>query len=210
MLLALMDDPLFAEHQSRTTFSNAFKTGAIYTMPKGSILFNIFMNIALYVLFTVICFVLARPPHGLAKVSGFATRLLPRCVQQLIIPRRMSKEQAVAVCFCGAAKTSGVGIPLVAAMWAKQSDITRAYIAIPVLLYTMEQVFMAQILVYIFKGYLRRDVHSELDVESRRGGICDLDGSNERTEAETGEEDAGQQKSRDLNVSKDTKGVKRI
>lgn len=184
--------------RSRTTFSNAFKTGAIYTMPKGSILFNIFMNIGLYILFTVICFVLARPPHDFVKraiTSRLATWSVPRCVRHFITPRQMSKEQAVAVCFCGAAKTTGVGIPLVAAMWAEQTDTTRAYIAIPVLLYTIEQVFMAQILVYIFKWYLKRDVHSELDVESRRGGIYDLDGAEEWTKTDTGGEVSGEQKS---------------
>ncbi|KAJ4391358.1 LRR receptor-like serine/threonine-protein kinase RGI2 [Gnomoniopsis smithogilvyi] len=183
-----------------TTFSNAFKTGAIYTMPKSSILFNIFMNIGLYALFTVICFVMARPPHDLVKraiASRLATRSVPRCVRNLITPRQMSKEQAIAVCFCGAAKTTGVGIPLVAAMWAEQSDITRAYIAIPVLLYTIEQVFMAQVLVYIFKWYLKRDVHSDLDVESGRTGLYDLDGADERNAVEKGREDfrqAGQRK----------------
>lgn len=147
------------------------------------------MNIALYALFTVICFVLARPPHDLVKraiASRLATWSIPRRVRHFITPRQMSKEQAVAVCFCGAAKTTGVGIPLVAAMWAEQSDITRAYIAIPVLLYTIEQVFMAQVLVYIFKWYLKRDVHSDLDVESRRSGIYEVDGTDERTEMGAG------------------------
>ncbi|CAN8097214.1 unnamed protein product [Discula destructiva] len=173
-----------------TTFSNAFMTGTLYTMPKSSILFNIFMNMALYILFTIICFVLARPPHNLVKraiASRLASRSIPRCVRHFITPRQMSKEQAIAVCFCGAAKTTGVGIPLVAAMWAGHSPEIRAAIAIPVLLYTMEQVFLAQILVYVFKWYLKRSVHSELDMESRRAsiGLRELDGVDERSDAET-------------------------
>lgn len=170
----------------RSTFSNAFATGALYTMPKGSIIFTILMNIGLYVLFTIICFVLARPPHDLVK-TAIASRLarcsIPGSLRRFITPRQMSKEQAVAVCFCGAAKTSGVGIPLVAAMWADgQDELRRAYLQIPVLLYTMEQVFLAQGLVYLFKWYLRRNVHSDLDVVSaaERGGargVRDLDGA---------------------------------
>lgn len=160
-------------------------------MPKGSIIFTIFMNVGLYMLFTVICFVLARPPHDLVK-AAIASRLarwsIPGPIRRLITPKQMSKEQAVAVCFCGAAKTSGVGIPLVAAMWASQDELKRAYLAIPVLLYTMEQVFLAQGLVYVFKWYLRRDVHSDLDVESAVGGgrggpgVRDLDGVDEEGE----------------------------
>jgi sodium/bile acid cotransporter 7 len=52
----------------------------------------------------------------------------------------MSRRQTVAVCFCGAAKTTSLGIPLVTAMWRDADNLTRAYIQIPVLLYTIEQV----------------------------------------------------------------------
>lgn len=168
-------------------------------MPRGSILFTVFMNVGLYALFTTICFILARPPHDLVK-AAMASRLaswsLPAPLRRLVIPRQMSKEQAVAVCFCGAAKTSGVGIPLVAAMWAGQDELRRAQLAIPVLLYTMEQVFLAQGLVYVFKWYLGRNVHSDLDVESAEqgargrgrggggGGVRDVDGVMESDEKE--------------------------
>lgn len=107
-----------AEQRVRSTFSNAFKTGALYTMPKSSIIFNIFMNIGLYILFTGLCFCFARPPHNLVKKaigSRLARVSVPGPVRCFITPKQMSKEQAVAVCFCGAAKTTGVGIPLVAA-----------------------------------------------------------------------------------------------
>lgn len=148
------------------------------------------MNIALYALYTVICFVCARPPHDVVKRaidSRIASWSLPGFVRRFITPRQMSKTQAVAVCFCGAAKTTGVGIPLVAVMWAKQSSQHIAYLQIPVLLYTMEQVVLAQGLVYVFKWYLRRNVHSDLDVESATRGksVREVDGAdderNERT-----------------------------
>lgn len=71
----------------------------------------------------------------------------------------------IAVCFCGAAKTTSLGIPLATAMWTQSDDLTRALIQIPVLLYTIEQVFMAQILVYVFKWYLRRAAKAEGDEE---------------------------------------------
>jgi len=187
-------------------------------MPRVSLIFNIFMNMGLYILYTVICFVLARPPHDLVKkaiASRLATLSIPRWLRHFITPRQMSKEQAVAVCFCGAAKTTGVGIPLVAAMWAGQSDIIRASIAIPVLLYTIEQVFLAQVLVYVFKWYLKRSVHSDLDMESRRdeesgrdaesrrpsaARVYELDGAGEGTDVELGGEKAVQQKGQEVKV----------
>lgn len=160
-------------------------------MPKSSILFIVFMNIGLYMLFTLICFVLARPPHDLVKkaiASRLATLSIPRSLRHFITPRQMTKEQAVAVCFCGAAKTTGVGIPLVAAMWASQDEMTRAYLQIPVLLYTMEQVFVAQGLVYVFKWYLKRSVHSDLDVRSQRTGESGGTGGMNSGERGTAEE----------------------
>ncbi|KAK8933009.1 putative membrane protein [Metarhizium anisopliae] len=150
-----------------TTFSGAFKTGALFKISKPSLLFNIFMNIALYFIYTAICFFSARPPAFLAdwinpllaesKVAG----RLPRMLRRALTIRRMPREQMIAVCFCGAAKTTSLGIPLVTAMWNASDDLTRAFIQIPVLLYTIEQVFMAQILVYIFKWYMRREAKGE-------------------------------------------------
>lgn len=132
---------------SRATFSGAFETGAIYDISTPSILFNIFMNIALYLFFTVLCFYSARPPQFLADLvnprvadSAFARRRLPSLIRRFLSVRRMSKKQTVAVCFCGAAKTTSLGIPLVAAMWKNADNLTRSFIQVPVLLYTIEQV----------------------------------------------------------------------
>ncbi|RKL41038.1 hypothetical protein BFJ72_g5933 [Fusarium proliferatum] len=131
-----------------TTFSGAFGTGALKDLSTSNVLFLIFMNVALYALFTIICFFLARPPGRLVRtVSSSWLRH---------VFKRMSKEQTVAVCFCGAAKTTSLGIPLASSMWARADDLTRSYIQIPVLLYTIEQVFMAQGLVYVFRYYMRR------------------------------------------------------
>jgi sodium/bile acid cotransporter 7 len=147
----------------RSAFSGAFKTGALYSIPTGSVIFNVFMNVATYMIFTALCFFLARPPAGLVATinrnvadSIFGQRL-PRLLRKAITVRRLSRAQTVAVCFCGAAKTQSLGIPLIAAMWTHADPLTMAYIEIPVVLYTMEQVFLAQGLVYVFKWYLKRD-----------------------------------------------------
>ncbi|KAK7737731.1 LRR receptor-like serine/threonine-protein kinase RGI2 [Cytospora paraplurivora] len=170
------------------TFSNAFKTGAIYQLPKGSIVFNILMNVGLYGLFTVICFYTARPPRRLVIFcESLFSRApwLPRWVRRIITPKQMSREQAVAVCFCGAAKTTSVGIPLVSAMWAQQDELTRAYVTIPVMLYTMEQVFLAQILVYVFRHYLKRGEA----MDNRKKSMDDLEGVPGEGTASRDEED---------------------
>jgi sodium/bile acid cotransporter 7 len=104
------------------------------------------MNVALYLFYTAICFFSARPPTLLAErvnpvlAESNLARRLPRIIQRAITIRKMPREQMIAVCFCGAAKTTSLGIPLVTAMWNASDDLTRAFIQIPVLLYTIEQV----------------------------------------------------------------------
>ncbi|KAK4069937.1 uncharacterized protein Triagg1_6732 [Trichoderma aggressivum f. europaeum] len=143
--------------------ASAFGTGALYKLSKEDVIFNVFINIGLYMIFTLICFYLARPPTFLATyVNPHVTESrLPEGVKRIVSVKKMSKEQTIAVCFCGAAKTTSLGIPLVTSMWTQADDLTRAFITIPVLLYTIEQllnkVFMAQGLVYYFRWYLRRD-----------------------------------------------------
>ena len=127
-----------ADFGTRSTFSGAFNTGALYKISKASIVWDIFMNIAFYLLFTAVCLVAARPPLAFtSRANRFLDRLhLPRFARF----HRMPRPEAVAVCFCGAAKTTSLGIPLVSAMWTTSDNLTRAFIQTPVLLYTIEQV----------------------------------------------------------------------
>ncbi|KFA81465.1 hypothetical protein S40288_03307 [Stachybotrys chartarum IBT 40288] len=174
-----------------TTFSNAFHTGAIFQLSTAAVVFTIFINIALYFLYTIICFYAARPPAAVAAyinprcADSTCGQKLPRFLRRIISVTRMSRQQTVAVCFCGAAKTTSLGIPLVTAMWANADDLTRAFIQIPVLLYTVEQVFMAQMLVYFFKWYITRG--DKLDIEGRHA----LD-EGETDAAERGQNHVGQ------------------
>ncbi|XXH04932.1 hypothetical protein Hte_011354 [Hypoxylon texense] len=155
-----------------STFSGAFQTGALTTLPKTSVIFNVFLNIAEYILFTAVCYWIASPPDFLARfVNGYVvdSRLgsyLPRMVKRAVTIRKMPKELVVAVCFCGAAKTTSVGIPLAAAMWSQLDNFTISSIQVPVLLYTVEQVFVAQFFTIFFKWWIRRDEKGTSDAES--------------------------------------------
>ncbi|KAI1330364.1 sodium bile acid symporter [Xylariaceae sp. FL0255] len=145
-----------------STFSGAFETGALTTLPKSSVIFNVFINLAEYFLFTALCYYIAYPPLFFARVvncyiadSRIGSKL-PQQVRQVITVKRMSEDLVVAACFCGAAKTTSLGIPLVAAMWSKLDNFTIASIQVPVLLYTVEQIFVAQFLTIFFKAWLDR------------------------------------------------------
>ncbi|KAJ1335448.1 solute carrier family 10 (sodium/bile acid cotransporter) member 7 [Microdochium nivale] len=152
-----------------TTFSGAFQTGSLYALPKSSVIFNIFVNIAEYLFFTALCFYIANPPRRLVTLtnahvadSRLAARLrLPSPVRRALTVKRMAPDQTVAVCFCGAAKTTSLGIPLIAAMWSQLDDFTISAIQIPVLLYTVEQVFVAQFFTIFFRSWLDKKKKEE-------------------------------------------------
>ncbi|KAK8022153.1 hypothetical protein PG993_012920 [Apiospora rasikravindrae] len=145
-----------------STFSGAFKTGAFYLPSKSSIAFNIVINLVLYAVFTVVCFYAAYPPQVLTRNLnniGAESRLglrLPQLMRRALTVKQIPKPEVIAVCFCGAAKTTSVGIPLAEAMWAQHDDLTKSLVQVPILLYTTEQVFVAQFLTIFFRWWLER------------------------------------------------------
>ncbi|OTA93317.1 hypothetical protein M434DRAFT_395730 [Hypoxylon sp. CO27-5] len=155
-----------------STFSGAFQTGALNTLPKSSVIFNVFLNIAEYILFTAICYWIASPSEVVTRlVNSYVAdsklgSYLPGSLRRALTVKKMPKELVIAVCFCGAAKTTSVGIPLVAAMWSQLDNFTISSIQVPVLLYTVEQVFIAQFFTIFFKWWLHRSKKAALDAES--------------------------------------------
>ncbi|KAI1110261.1 sodium bile acid symporter [Nemania sp. NC0429] len=168
-----------------STFSGAFETGAITRLPKSSVVFNVFINVAEYLVFTAICYLIAYPPRPVVAAlnrhvaeSRTVGARLPGPLRRAVTARRMPRELVVAVCFCGAAKTTSVGIPLAAAMWSRQDNLVISSIQVPVLLYTVEQVFVAQFLTVFFKWWLRRggeEQQAPPDMES--SGTDDVGGN---------------------------------
>ncbi|KAF7117984.1 hypothetical protein CNMCM5793_007353 [Aspergillus hiratsukae] len=138
-----------------TTFSSCFATGALQTLSVQSILFVVFFNIALYIVLTAVCFVLSRPPEILS-IDRFSMRS---------IFKRISPEETIAVCFCGPAKSTSLGIPLLYAMWAPVDLYTKARTSVPVLLYTTEQICVAHFFVYALKRWHKK-LNKKPDVET--------------------------------------------
>ena len=158
-----------------TTFSNAFASRALFLISHSSIIFNIFMNIAEYLVFTVFCYYFARPPGFVVSVVNKHTvdfewfPKKPRILYRALALKRMSLYETIAVCYCGAAKSTTIGILLVEAMWMQSNELTRGYIQIPVLLYAIEQVFVAQTLVYFFR-WLQRRAEREAEMDEEKDG----------------------------------------
>ncbi|KAK9464465.1 putative sodium bile acid cotransporter [Lipomyces arxii] len=122
------------------SFSNSFAANAFNQVSHASVIMVCFLNVGLYLLFTVICFLAARFP------------LLPE-------KYHFSKQDTIAIMLCGAAKTVALGVPLINAQYGRSPDLV-GLVAIPLVLYQGEQILVAQILVPIF----RRWVQPELDL----------------------------------------------
>ncbi len=144
-------------------------------------------------MFTVICYYVAFPPEFLIRAVNPDTAdskvgsHLPVTLRRVLTVRRMAPVQVVAVCFCGAAKTTSLGIPLVAAMWSQLDNFTISAIQVPVLLYTVEQVFLAQFFTIFFKHWLEKVTKGVTDTES--GGPEErLSAIEEPTNLETSDE----------------------
>ena len=138
----------------RSTFSSCFASGALYQISHGTIICNVFLNFGTYFLFTLFCFYCCRPPASWRRLNPAIARILPRRWKNFQLFRQISIQETIAVCFCGAAKTTGLGVPMVAAMWRSADQLKLNLIQIPVVLYTTEQIFFAQLLVYVFKRWV--------------------------------------------------------
>lgn len=101
---------------------------------------------------------LCRPPRALGRL-GFGSGH---------IFKRISAEETIAVCFCGPAKSTALGIPLLYAMWTPVDLFVKAKTSVPVLLYTTEQICVAHFFVHVL-GKWRRVVEREGEKEKTRG-----------------------------------------
>ena len=91
------------------TYDQAFASGAFPDVRAGNVLFIVFVSAALFVLFV-----------GVA----FATSVV-----------WLSREDAVAVCYCVPAKTPAMGVPLVMTMFVGLSPLLEAKLQIPLVIF---------------------------------------------------------------------------
>lgn len=113
------------------TFSDAFASHAFEALSTSSVLFIVFLNLGLYPLFTLLCFLICRPPSD-------------------YLSYRIPKGQTTAVCFCGPPKSITTGLVLIYSQYSNFSTLDQAIISIPLSLYQGMQIFLAQLFVIVF------------------------------------------------------------
>ncbi|RAL14821.1 uncharacterized protein BO97DRAFT_464151 [Aspergillus homomorphus CBS 101889] len=179
-----------------TTFSTAFATKALQTLSSQTIIFTTTFNIALYIFLTAACFLLCRPPTFLAalKISIPVPVPVPSRMHQKkheFRPfRPLPAKETIAVCFCGPAKSTALGIPLLYAMWGPLELYLKAKTSVPVLLFTTEQICVAHFFVHFFRAWRARVEDGSLEDgggEDMRREVEGERGDEERMDGEEGE-----------------------
>lgn len=107
------------------TFCNTFGNKTVRTVPGRDVAGTVFLDVALFIMFVVVCFVVAWPPPPLQALR----RIL-----------RLSKPDAVAVVICGSTKTVAMGVPLISVMY-KQVPYA-GLLALPLIGYHALQVLL--------------------------------------------------------------------
>lgn len=113
------------------TFDSAFATGAFTSVKGDNMVFIVFISIAFYVSWTLICVTLSTLWLG--------------------------KQDTIAVAYCVPAKTLAMGVPLSSVMYAGLSTLTKSKIQIPMIIFQGFQVAAGSLLTIAFRNWIRPD-----------------------------------------------------
>ncbi|PGH23762.1 hypothetical protein AJ80_02192 [Polytolypa hystricis UAMH7299] len=159
-----------------SSLSTCFETRAINALTAETVIFIVLFNIVLYLFLTGVCFLLSHPPDAITPS--------PRHRFLSLIIRKLPPVETIAVCFCGAAKTTGLGIPMLYAMYDSNDLFMKAKLSVPVILYTTEQIFCAHFMVYFLRRWRENlekksqsDCESIVDCETAAVGGGESEGS---------------------------------
>ena len=121
------------------TFDQAFETGAFTSVKAGNNIFVVFISIAFYFLWMVICVSLSILWLG--------------------------KKDTIAVAYCVPAKTPAMGVPLSNVMYPGLATITASKIQIPMVIFQAFQIAGGSLMTIAFRKWIRPDEDCERDAE---------------------------------------------
>ena len=125
------------------TFDQAFESGAFRSLKGTDMVFIVFISIAFYAIWTVICVLLSLP--------------------------WLDKKDTIAVAYCVPAKTPAMGVPLSVVMFAELSTLTKSKIQIPMIIFQGFQVAAGSLMTLAFRRWIRSDEVRE-DAEKAQQG----------------------------------------
>ncbi|CAK9441105.1 uncharacterized protein LODBEIA_P49740 [Lodderomyces beijingensis] len=145
------------------SFSTAFAQHAFTSVSHVSIIFLVFFNIGIYLFFTVLTYLYARPffvKKWLWEYPNEESSKLYRWSYWFFNPFYYNKKDTVAVMLCGPAKTAALGVSLVSSQYGAHNP-KLGILLVPLVLYQAEQVMTANVLVRFMKKWVHADDKKE-------------------------------------------------
>ncbi|KAI8992416.1 putative sodium bile acid cotransporter [Pilobolus umbonatus] len=146
-----------------SVFSDAIHAGSFGAVDVKDIVIIVILNFTFYVLFSFTCLVMARLPYP-KSVFGKV-----EWIERL----RYSREDTVAVMFCGATKTVAMGVPLINVLYQNGDPGTVGVLSTPLLLYHVEQLILGNIEVEILKKWVRNGNEADRREQERQAKYGD-------------------------------------
>ncbi|CAO3618111.1 unnamed protein product [Cunninghamella echinulata] len=126
-----------------SVFSDAVASGSFSAVTAKDIIVVAIINAIFYISFSLLCLFLARLP-----LPSFIPT--PQWVKNL----RYSREDTVAVMYCGATKTVAMGVPLINVLYQNGDPGTIGVLSTPLLLYHVEQLILGNLEVEFLKKWV--------------------------------------------------------
>jgi sodium/bile acid cotransporter 7 len=141
----------------------------------------VFLNVAFYLFFTILCFASVRIPyHQFLTAPTDSSSRWYRYFYRIITPFYFNRKDTVAVMLCGAAKTVALGIPLIQSQYGTGNPLI-GRVSIPLVLYQGEQILTAQFLIPLFKWWIANEPDEKNDCMEANVSQTEKDNTNEKT-----------------------------
>lgn len=157
-----------------SSFSTAFNQKSFTSVSHLTIIFICFFNFGIYLLFTIIAFILARPWFVIKiwnhQPTENDTRIY-KWTHYIFRPFYYNKRDTICIMFCGPAKTAALGVSLITSQYGNDKE-NLGKLLVPLVLYQSIQVLTASFFVPVLKKWARDEIEKDklvdLDVENNK------------------------------------------
>ncbi|KAI7858453.1 SBF-like CPA transporter family-domain-containing protein [Circinella umbellata] len=131
-----------------SVFCDGVASNAFHRMSGVDIIAIIGVDIFMYLLGCSVCLAVARVP--------WPSKLLSSPTPKLVKKWRFSRQDAVAIMYCGATKTVSLGIPLINVLYSDKSLGMVGVLSLPLLMYHIIQLFIGNFQVPFLKRWIQK------------------------------------------------------
>lgn len=138
-----------------SSFSTAFYQKAFQSVTHICIVFVCLFNIGIYLFFTIICFICARPwviKVLLSKEPDISSTKIYNWCYKNFRPFYYSKKDTISLVFCAPSKTASLGVSLITSQYGNEFPHL-GKLLIPLVLYQTEQIVVGNCLIEWFKKW---------------------------------------------------------